>query len=366
MKDVNNELMNKKIDEEEQIENERSNKFNLIIGVSTLLIAILGATFAYFSATARSEEGDVNVKSAYVSISYDGGTEIKASNLIPSTEKVAISKFKKQGTRYTTIKNPDNLPLISEEDQDKPKLGDEYSDRKCIDANGRQVCYVYQFTINSDGEAGRSTALTGYITVDSNEFDNLSYTVYEVTVERDENAPASGANPEENIYIDKYGHKIVSGHSPISGDRYHPEYFLSKIEKETTLNGVTTYNTLNINEIETNELNTIVDNDIPTFSTFTKPFDLKGDNGELIRTVYPVECLFGYSENYASLDADNPERCRSYSITNGEPHTYQVMIWLNETGDVQPEQGLSFSGTVSLEVPGGQDTAEDERITGKE
>ena len=78
-----------------QPENKR-NTFNIIIGVSTLLIAILGATFAYFSATATSKDNDVNVKSAYVSISYDGGTEIKASNLIPSTERVALKMFQKE------------------------------------------------------------------------------------------------------------------------------------------------------------------------------------------------------------------------------------------------------------------------------
>ena len=55
--------------------NNASNTFNLIIGIATLLIAILGATFAYFSATAQSLENDVTVKSAYVSISYDGGNQ---------------------------------------------------------------------------------------------------------------------------------------------------------------------------------------------------------------------------------------------------------------------------------------------------
>ena len=53
----------------EEKANNKTNTFNLIIGVATLLIALLGATFAYFSATARSRENDVTVKSAYVSIS---------------------------------------------------------------------------------------------------------------------------------------------------------------------------------------------------------------------------------------------------------------------------------------------------------
>lgn len=338
MKDVNNELMNQKLNEEEQVENERSNKFNLIIGVSTLLIAILGATFAYFSATARSDEGDVNVRSAYVSISYDGGTEIKASNLIPSKEEIAIHKFQKNVNPYGTA--DDETLTFLDQDSYKNDL-----DRRCIDANGHEVCYVYQFTINSDGEAGGETAITGYITVDSNEFDNLSYTVYEVTFQKNE------AGKE---LVDAYGNKLVASYTPINGDSQ--EYFLSKIETDDGAK--------NIGEVE--NISSIINNNIPTFSMFGKPFDLKGENGEVIRTAHPVECLFGYSDDYSSLDVDDPARCKSYKLSNQVSHTYQVMVWLQETGDVQPEQGLTFSGTVSLEVPGGQDATEEEMITGKD
>ena len=46
------------------------------------------------------------------------------------------------------------------------------------------------------------------------------------------------------------------------------------------------------------------------------------------------------------------------------------MIWLEETGEIQDEQGLEFAGTVQLEVPTnqGQDSGEysDGKITGKE
>ena len=41
------------------------------------------------------------------------------------------------------------------------------------------------------------------------------------------------------------------------------------------------------------------------------------------------------------------------------------MIWLRETGKMQPEQGLTFQGTVNLEVPGGIGDYPDGRITGK-
>ena len=87
---------NQNLDNQTQKPENKRNTFNIIIGVSTLLIAILGATFAYFSATATSKDNDVNVKSAYVSISYDGGTEIKASNLIPASERIALKMFQKE------------------------------------------------------------------------------------------------------------------------------------------------------------------------------------------------------------------------------------------------------------------------------
>ena len=31
-------------------------------------------------------------------------------------------------------------------------------------------------------------------------------------------------------------------------------------------------------------------------------------------------------------------------------HTFQLLIWLEETGEIQDEQGMSFDGTVSIEV----------------
>ena len=40
------------------IKEKKTQTFNLIIGIATLLIAIFGATFAYFTATARSSEGN--------------------------------------------------------------------------------------------------------------------------------------------------------------------------------------------------------------------------------------------------------------------------------------------------------------------
>ena len=316
-KSDNTETLNKK--------QKRDNTFNIIIGVSTLLIAILGATFAYFSATASSRENDVYVKSAYVSISYIGGTQIKATNLIPSSERVAIKMFQKQVAAVGTKK--DQIAYLDEDEYTNDKT------RRCIDSLGREVCYVYQFSIKSDGVEGGETEISGGIKINKNQFDNLSYIVYEVDIEEEE-----GHEDEEGYeYVDKFGHMIVkeNGYTPKS----------------------------EFDQIDGNDDHIDMD---PKFAIFEKEFSSLNSNDYLSMT-YPIACLFGFSEEHDDpTKADSLDRCTKIHISNKKRHVYQVMIWLEETRSVQPEQGLEFQGTVNLEVPGGNSEYANGHITGKD
>lgn len=319
--------------------NNASNTFNLIIGIATLLIALLGATFAYFSATATSAENDVTVKSAYVSISYDGGTEIKASNLIPATQNVALKKYQKE--KYA-IDSETGLSVIQPYNPEKDgEIITDYDtyrndvNRKCVDAKGKEVCYVYQFSIESDGAEGEKTDILASIKINRNEFDNLSYILYEVDF------------LEENgeIITDKYGFGIVD----VAGENGGYQYISSNFEY-------------------TDEHDDNVDFTDIKFDKFKKPYDIIGENEELVETVNPVACLFGYATDAAEKREDDTSRCAPYPLENKVKHTYQLIIWLEETGFEQPEQGLTFEGTVSIEVSGGFDSGEynNGQITGQE
>ena len=136
---------------EEEKMRKKSNTFNLVIGLATLLIAILGATFAYFTMTNGSKENEIAVRSSYVSISYDGGTKVEADDLIPTNENVMLWAYQDRANEKFT-----------------DALEEEHS-LQCIDSKNRKVCYVYQFTVRSDGE-GETTNITGIITVNQNEF----------------------------------------------------------------------------------------------------------------------------------------------------------------------------------------------------
>ncbi len=127
-----------------------------IIGVATLVVAIIGATFAYFSATANSADNAVTAGSTQLSLGYEDttGTNLKA-NLIPADDNVAIYAANTQTGTGTA------------------------ANQQCIDDYGNEVCSVYQFTI---GNPNKTTAqsINGRMEVSVNSFANLYYAIYEI------------------------------------------------------------------------------------------------------------------------------------------------------------------------------------------
>lgn len=138
-----------------------------VLGILTLIIAIMGASLAYFTASAMSGEDPIEVTSATVTISYIQGQILRATELIPATDPVVEWAYKRTDT------NPETSESM-----------------QCKDAKGYQVCSVFRFSASN--EAGRNNqVIKGSITTTTdlealeqeNEFRNLSYTVFEVDSE---------------------------------------------------------------------------------------------------------------------------------------------------------------------------------------
>lgn len=130
-----------------------------IVAVATLIVAIIGATLAYFSITASSNEGAVNATAAIVSIEYNDGQQVtaQADKLIPATLDVVKQVYEETIANLTT---------------------EDYDDHNaCLDHNNRQVCSVYRFTIRSDAER----TITATLNNEHNGFQYLSYALYDVT-----------------------------------------------------------------------------------------------------------------------------------------------------------------------------------------
>lgn len=125
-----------------------------VIGVATLVVAIIGATFAYFSATV-TEEGAVTA----------GATELTLL-------------IKDQVT--TGLKN-DLIPVLTTGANEAlfPRYpGVETT--QCKDDSGNSICSVYTFTIANPNQTTAQTVY-GFLDVTSNEFSNLYFAVFKGT-----------------------------------------------------------------------------------------------------------------------------------------------------------------------------------------
>ena len=298
----NEEVIN---NQQNENENTKKNYFNLIVGLTTLIIAILGASFAYFTVRGGSEENEIAVQAAYVKIGYEGGTKVKASDLIPASQSVMLWAYRdvtKQNTAF-------------EGDPEDPEAPTTY---QCLDKNNKKVCYVYRFTINAEGEENGTTKILGKIKVGTNSF-----------VQTQDCIAATGTR---------------SGLS----------YMVYKLEETSTDPAVTNPNYTKVsggNIISQNSNDSALYEQGESNYTFTR-FGLPSVSTEENPGGTVENFLFG-DDGYLTID-------------NNTDNTYELVIWLHDDGCNQDvEQGQKFEGTIDISVDSGDNTGTDGRITGE-
>lgn len=128
-----------------------------VIGVATLVVAIIGATFAYFSASITSSNNAVEAGSASLSLEFTPGPMNFRSDMIP------VETVDNNGAFYT-------YPGVDSTD--------------CVDDVGNSICSVFEFTITNPETSAQT--VTGSMEVTSNQigtdtaarFQNLYYAVF--------------------------------------------------------------------------------------------------------------------------------------------------------------------------------------------
>ena len=108
-----------------------------VIGVLTLIVAIIGASFAYFSLTTESDPNAITVNAASVKIVYEDGDQIAISELIPASFTVAQATLSREG------QDNGGTPYVA-----------------CKDDKGYTVCGVYDFSLTNNGESPVSFTAT--------------------------------------------------------------------------------------------------------------------------------------------------------------------------------------------------------------
>ena len=142
------------------MENKKGNGLFLgIVSVATLIVAIMGATFAFFSATTNSEINTVNL----------GAYEFKLAlsvNPVWNIEGGLIPLLPNETIENAEAPNNTNLMYALNVGGDTDKESTENPLKPCIDDQGLQVCALYEVTITNT--ATNDVTLTGQIKTTSN------------------------------------------------------------------------------------------------------------------------------------------------------------------------------------------------------
>ena len=178
-----------------------------VVGVLTLIVAIIGASLAWFSINANSKEDALTVQAASVQIVYADGNGISVDNLIPSTKTVALTTLK----RY----------LKGNKDEDETPY------RECIDDKGNVVCAVYEFSLTNNG---------------TNPVDITARIKPKAIPNDDEGQPTYPAfqNLKYTLYDISEAEMLENGYSQEEGQAKAVEV------SETNIDGTITYNEFNI------------------------------------------------------------------------------------------------------------------------
>lgn len=120
-----------------------------VIGVATLVVAIIGATFAYFTATATNDN-------------------TIAGNAATTRLQLAVEKLSTDATGGL-------IPLDQEDPAGTAQLQQALSaTQQCVDDNGNTVCQVYKITVTNSGSS--TAVLSGSLTITGSTFKNLKWT----------------------------------------------------------------------------------------------------------------------------------------------------------------------------------------------
>ena len=258
-----------------------------VIGVATLVVAIIGATFAYFSA---SVTGDNNMATGSTTLSLDYDI-VSADGLKTDLIPIELDGLDGDGKEYTGIKAT-NFPSQYGDEGANFKTVPGITSASCKDSNNNSICSVYSFKISNPSTTVAQTVY-GSITVNENGFENLHYAVF------------VGSDAQIKASTNKYN---VLGNAGVAQEIIGG---LDKKPEDFTQGGLIVKGT-----------------EVPAIGTRTE----WGAASAVL--LYPT----------------NEEAGRMSEVT------YTIVLWLEETGEAQLEQGKTFNASITFDTGTGTGT----------
>ena len=281
-------------------DNKSRDIFYGVVAIATLIVAIVGATLAYFSISATSEEGAVNAKAAVIRIEYADENQVtaQAEELIPSSIEIMQYYYE--------------MALASDPNT---------SVNKCIDDNGKDICSAYRFSISSTDQK----TITAMLNTEENGFSYLKYAVRDVSGSC-QNTDVTAPNPQNN----------TPGTTWAEFEANYTNYTSCWLDLG---HGVA-------RALATCSNN---DNNVPdcyTTSGTTKTYNLTNPQA--------VNSVFGYTITHTTVNNEEIETSTVNTVRiNSTPKIYDVILFIeNEDHEQDEDQGKEFHGNITVELDG--------------
>ena len=310
-----------------------------VIGVATLVVAIIGATFAYFTASA-SNNATITGNMATVKLSL-------------GVEKVTTVDESKGGM----------IPMSNGMvEQAVGKVGNDV----CVDDNGNAVCQIYKITLNNDSSAGQF--VDGYVSLKYGSGTPVDFpdASYKAAAKFDNVTKAAGTESAPGVgttmrwaQVFKAGGEYSTGGTQKLGAGTGEEVTLTQIGAVAAADGDDAAATLakahNTANIRTDyKANTDAKGVLVSKTINSTAYDVIGSN--YIRVSNHAWAASG-DETYKREDDVTSALIFNHSISAKTKAEYYIVVWLSETGTNQTTNsgpttdpdGLSFfNGNVTF------------------
>ena len=295
---------------EQKRSNNTSNIFYAVIGIATLMIATIGATFAYFSATATN---NATIKGNMATIGFD----MTVTKMTDADET--------KGGLIPMSNNMMEKALTANAGNNGNKQG------ICVDDNSNAVCQVYKITVLNTSSA--SMFVDGYVTLSGGSGTATDYTATTTnkTTMRWAQAFCSTESGGKVTACTTAGNSTVRpdsgsvaftglGGSSVAGNG------LDTAEIKTARTDVVQPQATGI-QIQGNKYEVIKTN-------YIRVSDHVADNYTYTRAADTTSALV-YSQYLEANDSNATNNTGTSSTTFKDAQVYYIVVWLSETGTDQ-------------------------------
>ncbi len=320
--------------------NKKNNRelFYVVIGFLTLVITIIGATFAYFSASVSSAENAIYTEAADISLELTEDPSGIKTRIVPVDEFTSHSLFSTGG--YVGAKQS----LLSTDDNN------------CVDGAGNPFCSVFTFTVTNPSTAAQT--VYAKLEVDYNYFVTneptsgkcsgktgdtckCNYLGYSESIIMNPDRKVTDDGSGDETETDKTGEEVYCGNSNIAFAIFKgtPDDILKTFNQWEVLKAVT-------KKYDAYEVTDLL-NYNPTTEGNTLGTTVTGALGDLVVSRIAVP-----SYNPADTTKVRPVfklDALTQTLKAKGSVTYTVLVWLHENWqDQESDEAMSFGAGITF------------------